>query len=344
VPLDRAGDAFREVVEDGLQRLEIDLVRAHARQRPLREQGRDRLPGCRGGDGGGLRDGLRNGHRDGHRDGTDRLGEIERGVLVEDGVLEALQTWARLDPELRDQPFPRRAVRLERLRLPAGAVQRDHQLAAQALSVGVLSGQRLQFADDGGMSAQSERRLDPLLDGEEAQLLQPPTLGAREVLEEEVGEGRSAPEREGVLHDGQGLLGLVGGERIDPLVEEPLEADAVDAFGIDPEDVARGAGHEDLGLTPCSLRFEQLPQLGDVHVEDVGGRFGRLARPEVVDQPVGRHDLAGVQEQRGEQRALLGAPETERLPSTTDFERPENQEVQVPPHRGRTLPHGRRCL
>ena len=59
--------------------------------------------------------------------------EVEDGVLREDLSLELLQGGARLDPELVERGA-RRAIRVERLGLPARAVQREHQLPAQALA------------------------------------------------------------------------------------------------------------------------------------------------------------------------------------------------------------------
>src|SRR5262249_32303073 len=55
-------------------------------------------------------------------------GAVERGVLAEDRPLEALQRAARLEPELVVQEPACRAIDLERLCLPAGAVQREHEL------------------------------------------------------------------------------------------------------------------------------------------------------------------------------------------------------------------------
>ena len=63
-------------------------------------------------------------------------GGDERCVLNQDRLLQPAQCGARLDPELVERG-PRAAVGLERFRLPARAVEREHQLAAQALAVRV---------------------------------------------------------------------------------------------------------------------------------------------------------------------------------------------------------------
>ena len=64
--------------------------------------------------------------------------DAERGLLLEDRALEASELEARLEPELLHERATRVAIRGERLRLPPRAVQREHQLGAQALPKRVL--------------------------------------------------------------------------------------------------------------------------------------------------------------------------------------------------------------
>ena len=63
-------------------------------------------------------------------------------IVREDHALQPPQLRPRLDPELVHQQPAARAHRLERLRLPAGPIQRQHQLRAQALAQRVLGDQR----------------------------------------------------------------------------------------------------------------------------------------------------------------------------------------------------------
>ena len=58
---------------------------------------------------------------------------VKRGVLLQYPRLELLQRGRGLEAERLDEREARRTERLQRLRLPAGAIQRDHQLAAQPL-------------------------------------------------------------------------------------------------------------------------------------------------------------------------------------------------------------------
>ena len=77
-----------------------------------------------------------------------RGSELERGVVREDRPLERLQRRGRVEPEGLDEEPPRRAVDLERLRLSAGAVEREHQLAAEPLTERMLCDERLELGHE----------------------------------------------------------------------------------------------------------------------------------------------------------------------------------------------------
>ena len=83
----------------------------------------------------------------GGRSAAAGLWSRERRVLLEDALVQRPQRLARLDPELVDEQPPPGGERLERLRLAARAVQREHQLAAQALAQRMLGDQRLELGD-----------------------------------------------------------------------------------------------------------------------------------------------------------------------------------------------------
>ena len=69
-------------------------------------------------------------------------GEVEPRILGQDRALELAQPLARLDAQLVGQRAAGVAVGLQRVGLPVGAVQREHQLRPQPLAVGVLGDQR----------------------------------------------------------------------------------------------------------------------------------------------------------------------------------------------------------
>jgi hypothetical protein len=89
----------------------------------------------------------------------------QRGVLLQDRVLEVPQVAAGLQAELIAQQFACLAVRGERVGLAAGAVERQHQLGAQPLPQRMLWDERLELGAEGDVSADRELRVDPVLEG-----------------------------------------------------------------------------------------------------------------------------------------------------------------------------------
>ena len=94
----------------------------------------------------------------------------------------------------------------------------------------------------------------------------------------------------------------------------------VEAVRLDDELVAGRPGDDHVAA-------ERLPELGDVRLQDLRRRGRRAALPEVLDQPVARHRLAGVQQQNREQRTWLRRVQRDDVAVGDDFERPEYAEV-----------------
>ena len=117
-------------------------------------------------------------------------------VLPQDRLLELLQGLARLDAELVGERSPRVLVGGERVSLTARAVEREHQLAAQALPEGVLRDEAFELRHELGVASQRQVCLDPSLDGDETKLLEANDRRLRERLVREVVERRPAPERQ----------------------------------------------------------------------------------------------------------------------------------------------------
>jgi hypothetical protein len=84
----------------------------------------------------------------------------------------------RLEAQLVEQVLARAPERLERVRLPACAVEREHQLPVPALSDRRRRDECVELADHLGGAAERELRLDALLLGLEPQLFETCDLGA----------------------------------------------------------------------------------------------------------------------------------------------------------------------
>ena len=72
-------------------------------------------------------------------------GRVQRWILRENRLLQRAQLRARLDANLLDQRSPRAPVRLERLRLPAAAVEGEHEVSTQTLAQRLLGHRRLEL-------------------------------------------------------------------------------------------------------------------------------------------------------------------------------------------------------
>ena len=78
---------------------------------------------------------------------------------------------------------------------------------------------------------------------------------------------------------------------------------------------------------PAPRRFEDPPQLGDVEPElSTGLRW--VPRPEHVEDPVRRHDFAGMLQEQREQRPLRRRADPRRDPVVDELDRAEHPEFQ----------------
>jgi hypothetical protein len=157
--------------------------------------------------------------------------------------------------------------------LAPGAIEREHQLGAQALSQRLAGDQRLELADELAMPSVREIQVDHRFGGGEPQLLQAPDLGRGERLVRDVGQRRSAPERERVA---RGALG-----------DQTLEAARVDVVGGDPQLVAAAARDD------RRPGVEQPAQMRDVLLDHLRRRRRRVLAPQPFHQLVGGDGTAG---------------------------------------------------
>src|SRR5438067_2015940 len=117
----------------------------------------------------------------------------------EDRGMHAAQKRARLEPQLLDEQLASLAVGLERLRLPAGAVEGEHQLGPQPLAQRMGADEPLELGDELRVRADRELRLRPLLDQREMELLEPRDLLPGERLVPELLQWLASPQRERVV-------------------------------------------------------------------------------------------------------------------------------------------------
>ena len=168
--------------------------------------------------------------------------EIQLRVLAEDRPVHLLEASARIDAEVVHQHAPRLVVDLESLRLPARAVEREHQLTTKTFAEWMLVDQQLELADETGVPSGLELSVDAFLQRGKTKLFEAPDLGLRKLLEGEIGERRSAPERQRLA---QLRCSLVGSQSFGRGDEHP-EALEIELLGLDAEQVTRRPRHQDV--------------------------------------------------------------------------------------------------
>ena len=118
----------------------------------------------------------------------------QHGILVEDLAVEGLDLGAGLQAELLDERSSGRLVNVEGLRLPAGAVEGQHQLTAETLTQRVLSDELLKLRYQLRMMSKRNVRNYALLDTHEAQLLEALSLTRDSTTVRQIAECRATPE------------------------------------------------------------------------------------------------------------------------------------------------------
>jgi hypothetical protein len=224
---------------------------------------------------------------------------LERGILTQDPGVQLPQLGAGLDRQLADQGVAQLPVDTQRVCLPPGAVEREHPLVPESLTERMGHGERLQLRDEVPVPAAGQHRLGPRLQRGEALLLQPPGFHAGRGDRVEVGERGSAPQAQGLIQAPRRRGGIATRQRRVALGGELLEPQRVQFAGRHSQQVTRRPGDQPVGFTGGP---ERLAQLGQADLQAARRLVGRLAWPQVLEQPVGRNDLVGVHEQHGQHR------------------------------------------
>jgi hypothetical protein len=170
------------------------------------------------------------------------------------------------------------------------------------------------------VAAEREQRVVAKLDCAEAPVFELARCRPRRSLALEIRQRSAAPERErGIEVVGRGRRAVLVERRAGP-GDELLEAVEVELPGLDMQPV-RAAGGLDSLLAECA------PQPVDVNLERPRGLCGRLGAPDGVDQLLARDGAVGVEEQLGQDRALLGPAECQSVRAVDRLERPEDAQL-----------------
>jgi hypothetical protein len=263
---------------------------------------------------------------------------VEHGILLQHLTMQELQVASWLDAELLGEKTARFVERPERLGLAAGVVERAHLQGPQALTQGIARDQGPECCQGSRSVPDEQHRLDPILLGRSAQLVEASDLCGGEWLEGEIGVRRAAPETERGVERAPGSGRVTADEGEMGLGGESFEAVGIDAVRDDAQGVTRRLGDDHRGGRPRHApRLQDPAEVRDVRLQRRRGGARRSRTPQLVDETVDRHDLVQHHEQHGEDRALAWRSEID--PSSVrvdDLQGPEDPEV----HRPRSDPSG----
>jgi hypothetical protein len=170
--------------------------------------------------------------------------------------------------------------------------------------------------------AEREVGVDSVLERRKTKLLEPPDLGLGKRLGRELTERRPSAERERLAQPFRRRGMVAAGERFAAFRRKSLELLHVERVMVEQEHVATWPG-----LDQPVGRRQRLPQLRDVDLKGLGRALRGLAIPELLDEPILRHDAVCVHEQDRKERALLTAGKWNDPLAVPDLERPEDPKL-----------------
>jgi hypothetical protein len=177
--------------------------------------------------------------------------------------------------------------------------------------------QDLELGDDVRVPAELELCVDEVLARRQLELLEPADLRRGERLVGEVGERRTAEQRQGGADQLRALLSA----RRASLCDELLEAGDVDLLRRDRQLVAAVARLD-------HVTADQLAQLRHVVLERVHRAPRRVLPPDELDEQVLRHVPPGPQCEHGEERTRLLPVRREHALALDDLQRAQQADLQ----------------
>jgi hypothetical protein len=257
-----------------------------------------------------------------------RSGGSQVRPLLQDRLLHGAQLRSRGQAELGVEHGPGPLVDRERVGLPAGAVEGEHETAVRALAQRVGPGELLQLTEHLGVPAGGQLQVDQRFPRGHSQLGQPGRLRPRPRRAAELDQRRSAPGRQRLPVEprGRDRVAVGGGAGGRHLVGE---AQRIDAVTRKVEHVAGRTGRHQLarrpggGQRPAQLRHPNLERIARVH------RQGRP--PQAVHQDRNGDHPPGRERQQREQLPLATPGHRPSLPVDDDLDRPEDTDVHTAP-------------
>ena len=221
----------------------------------------------------------------------------QRGIVGQDGGLEADQFGAGLDAELVCQHHPSLVQCPQGFALPPSPIQRQRQQCPSLLAERLGGGERARCADDVAVLGERQTCLHETLLGTSAQLDQTSRFGRTRRPAVEVRERLALPQRQrAVEHVGCPIV-FAQLRQLGRPVNHVLEAPRVDVVV---------AGHEAVAIGSCldGPGAEHLAQANDRVLHHLAPGSRRVAPPHRVGQLIRMDHLAPPDDQHRQQRSV----------------------------------------
>ena len=217
--------------------------------------------------------------------------------------MQPAQLGAGLDADLLHERRPRLPIRLQRLGLPPGAVEREHPLAVQAFTQRVLADQPVELAGQLGVAPGRQVGVDRHVGGAQPQILEAPDLGCGERLVGQVRQRLAPPQRQRLART--------------RLLQQPLHACHVDAAVGELQLVTAAVGDDS-----NAVAVERASQMRHVELHHLRRARRRPIAPQSLGQAVGRDRPPRFQREHREHRPLLARAQLDRPVPEANLERP----------------------
>ena len=235
--------------------------------------------------------------------------------MTEDSGLEVLQLGARLDAELVDEMGAGALEGSQRLGLPPGSVEGEHELAPEPLPQRMVPDQGFELCHQLPGSAQGEVGFDSGFDGGDSHFAETPDLGV-EFGMVDTAVGIAEPEVQPRDESCPGRRGLRPQE-LCTVLDALLEGEHVECGCVDLDQIAIASSED-------GIRSQNATEVVDVALDRGPGRFGRFSGPDGVDEVVLRDDPVGRTEQNREHHLLAETTQLRLLTVEFDGDRAES--------------------
>ncbi len=244
--------------------------------------------------------------------------------------MQTLERRARPDAQFLVEPPPGPPEQVQRLALPARAVEREHQQLAEPLALGVEGDEPAQLRDRPGLVADRQQGADQVLaDGEPAFVEE----GRRTPYAQAVArveEGGAAPDVEGALEEfqrafgpGPQVRGALGGQFEESVAVHVLRGQFEEVAVVDPAQHGAAA--------PACGRLDGPAQPGHGRLQRVAGVADGGPGPQFVDEVLAGDGPPRLQGEGGEQCSHLVGSNGAYLPLVVHENGAQNLDAQATP-------------